>query len=140
MHIRPASAGDVPLMHRIRLDVRENRLTPGSAIDEPSYLPFLGTTVIAEAEGLVVGFAALDVPRSSVWALFVGPSAQGCGNGRALHDALLDLAAAHGLERLSLTTAPGTRAERFYREAGWQPAGRADTGELRFERAVAASS
>lgn len=38
-------------------------------------------------------------------------------------------------EPLWLTTTPGTRAERFYRIAGWQPAGLTDDGELRFKLA-----
>ena len=140
MLIRPATAADIPAMHRIRLEVRENRLSPGSAVTEPSYLPFLDATVVAEAGGTVVGFAALDIARSSIWALFVGSTAEGRGIGRALHRGLLDLAAAHGLERLSLTTAPGTRAAQFYQRAGWQPAGLAAGDELLFERALAAAS
>jgi GNAT superfamily N-acetyltransferase len=140
MRIRFATPADVPEMHRIRLAVRENPLSAGSAIDEASYLPFLAATLVAEAGGAIVGFAALDLARGSVWALFVSPLTEGRGIGRALHRALLDLASAHGLERLSLTTAPGTRAELFYRQAGWQPAGLTADGEMRFERAVAPSS
>jgi hypothetical protein len=37
-----------------------------------------------------------------------------------------------GVDRIVLTTAPGTRAERLYRRRGWQCEGSTGTGELRF--------
>jgi GNAT superfamily N-acetyltransferase len=93
---------------------------------------------VAEAEGGVIGFAALDAARGNVWALFVSPSAEGRGAGRALHYRLLAAAAGEGVERLWLTTGPDTRAAGFYRKLGWEPGGTADTGETRFERHVPA--
>ena len=41
---------------------------------------------------------------------------------------------AAGLDRLWLTTEPGTRAQRFYEAAGWTLAGTTDQGELRYEK------
>jgi GNAT superfamily N-acetyltransferase len=139
MRIRPATAADIPAMHRIRLAVRENPLPAAAGIDEASYLPFLAATWVAEAEGAVAGFAALDLARASVWALFVHPTAERRGIGRALHRALLQGAAERGLQQLSLSTASDTRAERFYRTNGWQQAGLSAAGELRFERALTTS-
>jgi len=38
-----------------------------------------------------------------------------------------------GLEKLWLSTEPGTRAQRFYSRAGWTDCGLLPSGELRFE-------
>jgi len=34
----------------------------------------------------------------------------------------------------TLSTDPGTRAERFYRENGWEETGRQDNGEIIFRK------
>lgn len=136
--IRAAAADDVPAMHRIRSAVQENRLSNRAAITESDYLPYVhaGDTWVAQAGGGIVGFAALDRAAGSVWALFVAPDAEGLGIGRALHDALIRSARAQGPRTLSLSTAPGTRAEHFYERAGWRNAGFTEAGEIRFEKSL----
>jgi GNAT superfamily N-acetyltransferase len=116
--------------------VSENRLSDPELVTEDSYPPYLaqGAAWVAETEAGLAGFAILDLAAASVWALFVAPEAEGKGIGRALHARLVEGAVRHGLGRLSLSTAPGTRAERFYTEAGWIKTGRTGTGELSFER------
>jgi GNAT superfamily N-acetyltransferase len=139
MRIRPAAADDIPAMHRIRLAVRENRLTAPEAITEADYRPYLGATgrsFVAESENGMAGFAVLDFSKSRLWALFVAPEAEGQGTGRALHRALLAAAAAEGIERLWLTTGVGTRAAAFYCRLGWLEVGRSDAGEVRLEREI----
>jgi GNAT superfamily N-acetyltransferase len=123
-------------MHALRLRVLENPLSDPRRVSEDSYLAYLGrdSAWVAETEGGLAGFAILDLARASVWALFVAPESEGSGIGRALHARLLEGAARHGLTRLSLETAPGTRAERFYSEAGWTRTGPTPTGELSLER------
>lgn len=59
------------------------------------------------------------------------------GYGPSLHDTMLEWLWSTGLERLWLTTEPGTRAQRFYEAAGWQLAGSTESGELRYERSAA---
>jgi GNAT superfamily N-acetyltransferase len=136
MRIRSARAADIKAMHALRSRVTENALSDPGRVTEDSYVFYLvqGWAWVAEAETGLAGFAILDVAKASVWALFVAPESEGVGVGRALHARLLEGAAAHGLTRLSLTTAPGTRAERFYTEAGWTRTGTTPTGELSFER------
>lgn len=137
MAIRPARLEDIAAMHRIRLAVQENRLSPTASISEPSYVPFLterGIGWVAESESAMLGFAILDTDTKNVWALFVDPDAEGRGVGRALLDRLVDGAAERGLDRLWLTTAAGTRAEAFYVRAGWVRGGPTDKGEVEFER------
>ena len=123
-------------MHAIRLAVRENPLSDSSRINESSYQPFLanGGAWVAETNAGVVGFAIVDAAANTIWALFVDPQAEGLGAGRALHERVLQWSREQGLQLLGLTTSPGTRAERFYRQQGWKDAGTNSKGELRMER------
>jgi GNAT superfamily N-acetyltransferase len=136
MRIRAARAADSGAMHELRLRVAENRLSDPERVTEASYAAYLaqGAAWVAETEQGLAGFAILDVAAARVWALFVAPEAEGKGIGRALHARLLESAVEKGLRRLSLTTAPGTRAERFYVEAGWARTGWTGAGELSFEK------
>lgn len=134
--IRRGGPADIPAMHRIRLAVQENRLSPTSGIVEESYLPFLGSAGmgwVAESEIAPVGFAIVDISVGNVWALFVDLDSQGQGVGRALVDAIRTGAVEHGINRLWLATAVGTRAERFYEQLGWTRTASIDKGEVRFE-------
>jgi len=123
-------------MHALRMSVAENRLVDPGRVTEACYRLYLaqGGAWVAETQSGLGGFAILDVAGASVWALFVAPEAGGKGVGRALHARLLEGAAEHGLTRITLSTAPFTRAERFYSEAGWTRAGTTEAGELGFER------
>jgi GNAT superfamily N-acetyltransferase len=142
MRIRPARACDVPAMHALRCRVTENALSDPRRVTKDSYLPYVaqGSAWVALTELGLSGFAVLDVAGGSVWALFVAPETEGKGIGRALHARLVEGAVGHGLTRLSLSTAPGTRAERFYTEAGWISAGIDVAGELWFEMDLAGAS
>jgi GNAT superfamily N-acetyltransferase len=138
--IRTAEAGDVPTMHRIRLSVRENRLCDPMRVTEQSYPPFVdaASAWVAETDDGIVGFAIVDEPAGSVWALFVDPRAEGAGVGRALHEHMLQWASERGITRLSLETSAATRAERFYTKAGWRAAGTGSGGQLRLEKSLPA--
>lgn len=133
--LRAARREDIPAMHRIRLAVRENRLT-SSVVTEADYVPFIeahGRGWVVEEHGEIVGFAIGDVRSGNIWALFVEPGHEGKGHGRQLHQAMVSWLWSQGLERLWLTTDPDTRAQRFYLVAGWQLAGVTQSGEIRFE-------
>jgi GNAT superfamily N-acetyltransferase len=144
--IRPAAPADIPRLIEIRGAVRENRLSDPGSVTAADYLPYIeaGRCWVAEAEGRVVGFAALDAEGSSVWALFVAPEAEGRGVGRGLMEALVEEARRRGLSALRLETEAGSRAERFYRAAGWSrvdlPAGagtaRGPEGSVVMQRAL----
>ena len=131
--VRPALMGDVAAMHALRCSVRENRLATPARVTPSSYIPFLdsGCAWVAQGESTILGFAAIDLADASVWALFVSPAMEGRGVGRALHDHLVAAARRAGLPDLSLGTAPGTRAERFYVKAGWRRLALDAHGELR---------
>lgn len=135
MRVRPATEADIPEMHRIRVSVAENRLADPSLIGPEHYRAMLrdhGRGWVAEVEGRIAGFAVADLSRSNVWALFVDLASEGCGIGRELHDRMLDWLFASGAEHVWLSTDPGTRAERFYRSAGWRCTGVQPDGEVRF--------
>lgn len=136
MQIRVASEAHIAGMHRVRMSVRENQLSDPGLVQPQHYRSMLrnnGRGWVAEVAGEVVGFAIVDLTRGSVWALFVDPRYEGRGIGRRLHDEMLDWSFAAGAERVWLSTDPGTRAEQFYRAAGWQPTGVERNGEARFE-------
>ncbi len=133
--IRVATEADIPAMHQIRLQVRENQLSDSSRVQPHHYRPFLnedGRGWVAEREGRIIGFAIADGSNRSVWALFVDPSAEGAGIGRGLHDKMLEWLFATTEDQVHLSTEPGTRAERFYRAAGWEYLGLTPNGEASF--------
>ena len=133
--LRRAQRSDIDAMQRIRASVTENRLT-SRTLSEADYLQAIegdGRGWVVEVGGQVLGFAVANPMTGNVWALFVDPRHERQGNGRRLHDAMVDWLWAQGTRRLWLTTEPGTRAQRFYESAGWRLTDRADNGELRYE-------
>jgi GNAT superfamily N-acetyltransferase len=132
--LREARAGDIAGMHRVRLAVRENRLT-SSVITEADYVAMIeehGRGWVVEEAHEIVGFAVGDARDGNIWALFVHPQHERRGHGRRLHDAMVSWLASRGLARLWLTTQPGTRAQRFYEAAGWRPDGETNAGSMRY--------
>jgi GNAT superfamily N-acetyltransferase len=135
LRIRPAAEADIAAMHGIRLSVRENPLADPSLVQPDDYRSLLnrhGRGWVAELDGRIAGFAVADLARGNVWALFVHPDCEGRGAGRMLHDAMMDWFFSEGADCVWLSTDPGTRAEAFYRAAGWRPAGE-HRGEARYE-------
>ena len=134
--LRVATEADITEMHRIRLDVRENRLVDAARVQPEHYRAMIredGRGWVSVEDGRMLGFAVADLRRSNIWALFVAPEAEGRGVGRKLHDAMLEWLFGAGAQRVTLSTDPGTRAERFYRAAGWQPTGSEEGGEVGYE-------
>ena len=120
---------------QIRAGVRENRLRDPSrvTVDEVrSYVDNYEIFVWVEDQK-IVGFSAADARNGNIFGLFVEEGHEGRGIGRALFERACDVLVEAGCPRMWLTTWPGTRAERFYREAGWQVTGEED-GNLIFER------
>jgi len=133
--LRAARAADIPAIQRVRASVKENRLVSTVITDEDvrTAIEDTGRGWVVDEEGEVVAFAIGNAVNGNIWALFVRPEAEGRGYGRQLHDTMVDWLWTAGLDRLWLTTEPGTRAQRFYQAAGWQLVGPADQGELRYE-------
>lgn len=122
-------------MHAVRMSVRENRLTSITLHDD-DYLRAIdvdGRAWVVEENGSIVAFAVGNAADGNLWALFVHPDHEARGFGSRLHDTAVDWLLQQGLERLWLTTLPGTRAARFYERAGWRRVAVLESGELRYE-------
>lgn len=135
VQIRTASDSDIPEMHRIRLRVRENRLSDPAKVQPDDYRALLGERGrgwVAEIDGRIVGFAVADRTLANIWALFVEPGFERRGIGRVLHDRMMDWLFGSGVELAWLSTDAGTRAESFYRSAAWRHVG-TERGEARYE-------
>ncbi len=133
--IRRATRDDIPRIMEIRAGVRENRLRDPSRVTVEDVCWFVdnpGIFVWIE-DGKIVGFSAADPRNSNIYALFVEQAYEGRGIGRALLERACNVLVEAGCSRMWLTTWPGTRAERFYRRAGWHVVG-TDDGNLVFER------
>jgi len=135
MALRVAGRGDVRGIQRVRHAVRENRLVSRVIGDDEviDHVERLVRGWVVTLRGEVVAFAIGDASNGNIWALFVDPCHEARGLGRRLHDEMVAWMFARGLAFLWLTTEPGTRAERFYRRAGWRDVGLQASGERRFE-------
>lgn len=122
-------------MHRVRMAVRENRLSDQARVTAADYsreIAAPGRGWVVDDEGQVVGFAVVNGASGEVWALFVDPGHERRGHGRRLLETLVTWASDEGCARLRLSTEPGTRAEAVYRAAGWTACGETD-GDLVLE-------
>lgn len=136
--LRQAVRSDVNGIQHVRHAVKENRLT-SRVISDEEVIDAIERSgrgwVIADAAE-VRAFAIGNAETGNIWALFVEPLQERQGFGRRLHDEMLRWLWSCGLERLWLTTEPGTRAERFYISAGWQRRGLLPSGEVLFEQSA----
>jgi GNAT superfamily N-acetyltransferase len=80
--------------------------------------------LVAERDGVVVGFARADVGTGEVALLYVDPAEQGRGTGRRLLAVVLGRLRAAGWDRARLRTEERNAGPRaFYERAGWRPTG-----------------
>ena len=136
MIFREARITDIPQLQVVRNLVKENVLSDPALVtnkDCENYMFGRGKGWVCEVDGSVVGFAIVDLIDHNVWALFVRPGFEGQGIGKKLHDDMLDWYFAQTSVTIWLGTTPGTRAEKFYRTAGWREAGTHGKGEIKFE-------
>ena len=127
---------DIPQIQVVRNSVKENTLSDPSLVtnaDCADYLMVRGCGWVCEIEGQIVGFAIVSVIDNNVWALFLDPAYEKRGIGRQLHDAMLDWYFSKTKATIWLSTTPQTRAEGFYKAAGWQAVGMYGQDEVKFE-------
>ncbi len=140
--LREAAAADMPGISRVRSSVRENLLT----VEQLERLGVTSASVaasllvdrkgwVAEHGGEIVAFSMADRANRSIFALFALPDYEGCGLGGRLLNLALQWLWEEGAGRIWLTTAPGTRAQRFYEQRGWVQVGEEPGGDVRLERA-----
>ncbi len=141
MNIREAVLQDIPRLQVIRNAVKENALSDPALVSDKDYEIYLlhkGKGWVYEHNGEIAGFAIVDLEGNNIWALFIHPLFERKGIGRKLHDVLLNWYFAQTRQTVWLGTAPGTRAENFYRRAGWKETGIHGKGEIKFEMSYAA--
>jgi GNAT superfamily N-acetyltransferase len=134
--IRVATVADIDAMKQIRDTVRENALV-SARIERADYeqaITIDGKAWVYEDAGVVVGFVCGRIAQRDIWALFLRESHERRGIGDALMATVEAWMFEQGVDRITLTTEPGTRAERLYRRRGWQHDGATSSGELRFWR------
>jgi len=134
--LRKAKLSDVTEMNHLRLQVRENMLSDPSLVTVEMVNNSItrdGRGWVFEKDGEILGFSiALDADPS-IWALFVHPDQEAKGVGSVLHDAAVNWLWSRNAPCIWLSTDPGTRAEKFYRDRGWQEAGKLENGEIKME-------
>ena len=136
MVFREARVTDIPQIQVVRTSVKENALSNPALISDKdceNYLRHRGKGWVCEIDGRIVGFAIADLVDHNVWALFVQPGFDKNGIGKKLHDDMLNWYFSRTDSTIWLSTAPDTRAEKFYRKAGWEEVGTYGKGEIKFE-------
>jgi GNAT superfamily N-acetyltransferase len=136
MIFREAGPADIPQIQIVRNAVKENTLSDPALVadkDVEDYITRRGKGWVCEIDNRIVGFAIADLQKNNVWALFIRPDFEKMGIGKRLHRDMLDWYFSNGKEIVWLSTSPRTRAEKFYRKAGWKETGIYDKGEIKFE-------
>ena len=136
MMIREATIEDIDQMHVVRTSVIENQLSNPNLVTPKDYEEHLltrGKGWVTINDDVIVGFAIVDLIENNVWALFVHPSSERKGIGKMLHDEMINWYFSQTGKTIWLSTSANTRAEVFYKMAGWEQTGIQPNGELKFE-------
>ena len=136
MTFREAKATDSTQIQIVKNAVTENSLSNPALVTDADCLEFItnrGKGWVCEINKQIVGFSIADLKENNIWALFVHPNFDKRGIGRKLHDLIVDWYFGQTQKTVWLGTAPNTRAESFYRKAGWQEIGTHGKGEIKFE-------
>jgi sphinganine-1-phosphate aldolase len=140
MNFREAQIKDIPQIQIVRNAVKENTLSnPNLVTDEDceTFLTLRGKGWVCEIDHSIAGFSIVDLQDNNIWALFIHPSFEKQGIGWQLHDKMLDWYFKQTKRSVWLGTSPQTRAENFYRKAGWIEIGKHGVDEIKFEMTYA---
>jgi GNAT superfamily N-acetyltransferase len=136
MIFREAEINDIPQIQVVRHAVKENVLSNPALVTDDDCREFLlvrGKGWVCEIENRIIGFAIADLKEDNIWALFVHPGHERKGIGKKLQRLMLDWYFSQNKLSVWLGTSPNTRAEKFYRKAGWRETGKRANGEIKFE-------
>lgn len=136
MVFREANRNDIQQIQIVRNSVKENRLSNPALVSDADCEEFMfhrGKGWVCEIGKHITGFAIADRKEKNIWALFVHPDFEKMGIGKKLQQIMLDWYFDQGEDFVWLGTAPGTRAEIFYRKTGWKENGMHGKNEIRFE-------
>lgn len=136
MILREATLQDYPGMHMVRMAVKENVLNNPDLVTQKDYEEMIiskGKGWVYEINRTIAGFSIIDLSTKNIWALFVHPDHEKKGIGKKLFERMMNWGFAQGVDSFWLSTAPHSRAEQFYKAAGWIITGTTSSGETRFE-------
>jgi len=135
MIFREARIADIKQIQFVRNAVTENTLSNPDLVTDKDCEEFIttrGKGWVCEIDGQIVGFAIADLKENNIWALFIAPEFEKKGIGQQLHKQMLDWYFSQTKATVWLGTAFNTRAENFYRKAGWTEAGTNGPKEIKF--------
>lgn len=136
MIFREAKIEDIKQIQIVRNSVTENALSNPNLVTDEDCAEFItqrGKGWVCEIDNVIVGFAIADLKENNIWALFLNPKFEKRGIGQQLHKTMLDWYFTQTKETVWLGTAFNTRAEQFYRKAGWTETGTNGPKEIKFE-------
>ena len=136
MIFREATTEDIKQIQVVRNAVKENMLSDPNLVTDRDCEDFInkrGKGWVCEIENRIVGFAIADLKDNNIWALFIDPEFEKKGIGQTLHKIMLDWYFKQTKATVWLGTAFNTRAEKFYRKAGWKEVGLHGFKEIKFE-------
>ena len=134
--IREATINDIRQIQIVRNAVTENTLSDPGLVTDQDCLEFISTRGkgwVCEINHQIVGFSIADLKGNNIWALFITPEYEKKGIGKELHETMLNWYFKQTKDTVWLGTSPHTRAENFYRAAGWKETGTHGKGEIKFE-------
>lgn len=135
MIYREAHLDDIKPIMKVHFSVKENVLSNPDLVTEKDCEAFLferGKGWVCDIDGRIAGFSIADLKDHNIWALFIDPEFEKQGIGKKLHDIMLDWYFTQTQKTVWLGTSPNTRAEGFYRKAGWTATGMHGK-EIKFE-------
>jgi GNAT superfamily N-acetyltransferase len=135
MIFREAKVDDIKQIQVVRNSVKENTLSDPNLVTDKDCEEFIttrGKGWVCEIENKIVGFAVVDLKENNIWALFIDPEFEKKGIGQKLHKIMLDWYFSQTKETVWLGTDINTRAEKFYRKAGWTEVGLNGSNEIKF--------
>lgn len=136
MIIREAKIEDIAQIQIVRNSVTENILSNPSLVTNKDYIAFItqrGKSWVSEIDTKIVGFAVVDLKENNIWALFMDPKFEKKGIGKQLHQTMLNWYFGQTKTPVWLGTEFNTRAEQFYKKAGWLEIGTNGKNETKLE-------
>ena len=136
MIFREANIDDIKQIQIVRNSVTESSLSNPELVTDKDCEEFItqrGKGWVCETKNQLVGFAIADLKENNIWALFIDPKFEKKGIGQQLHKIMLDWYFTKTKETVWLGTEFNTRAEKFYRKAGWIEVGTHGSNEIKFE-------
>jgi len=136
MIIREAKIDDIQQIQVVRNSVKENVLSNPNLVTDQDCEAFIsqrGKGWVCEIDNEIVGFAIADLKENNIWALFIHPKHEKKGIGQQLHRTMLNWYFSRTKKTVWLGTGFNTRAEQFYRKAGWNEVGMHNSQEIKFE-------